>query len=419
MKEVCMFNSDLDLITALRLQSILGGPQQVPDQMPNVQQPPQATANSIFMNHLQNMPQRPVPSTMNKIRGKVSYFGSSSPNGMWGGNPVGFHINSRDAAESEDNAMYGNFNNSMQDWVNKAKPLEYAANQGRLNDQIAINQQKADEQERHNKEVEGDRKNRTEAYVFKIQHPDWKAVVKSGSVVFVNPKDPTQTVDTGIDSGKLSDIDKMNLGLTNKLTEIKAQTEGQKEIIPLRGEQERQNIELRGDQKQQNNWSLFNTKDENGNDVTVRVNSITGEVQPVRSGTIHKPSTPGSGGGEESERQKAVGVQNRLKQSLAEHPEWSKYIVSDGKDYGLKMPSGFLGMGGGDDKVYHEIYNKIYGSSSSAISPTSTPETKAQPVESTKGAAIAEKRRKAIQILQQNKQLVTDANINHVMEQMK
>lgn len=51
---------------------------------------------------------------------------------------------------------------------------------------------------------------------FKRDNPQYKQIVKNGNIVFYNPADPSDEYDTGIDSGKMSEKDKIAAGIQGR-----------------------------------------------------------------------------------------------------------------------------------------------------------------------------------------------------------
>src|SRR3990167_7062180 len=110
--------------------------------------------------------------------------------------------------------------------------------------------------ERRNRETElinirklEDQQKRTEILRFKQDNPTWKFVTERGGNVFaVNQIDPTKKIDTGIASGMLSDLDKINLQLDAAITRIEASGDVQSDLINQRGAIEDKQIIARGEQ---------------------------------------------------------------------------------------------------------------------------------------------------------------------------
>lgn len=98
--------------------------------------------------------------------------------------------------------------------------LSNEATQRRLD----ISERTQTERERANLSNEEIRRKRAEIYAFKAQNPNFIFRTREdGQVIAINPQNPSQTIDTGIKSGELSDLDKINLGLGAALERIEAQ----------------------------------------------------------------------------------------------------------------------------------------------------------------------------------------------------
>ena len=172
--------------------------------------------------------------------------------------------------------LNGNYDRDMSAWLNQAKLAQGAAQ----DENVANNQQRqiigaqsiadrsSDKLEQqnaqflqHQAEIERENKAkdevaqeklqtanaRAQAYIFKNTHSNWVAKTgKDGKLTFFNPQDPTQEVNTGFDTGKMDDYDKLAFGLNAKLQEIGAtgeqarQTEGVKQGGRLDSEAQRE-----------------------------------------------------------------------------------------------------------------------------------------------------------------------------------
>lgn len=295
---------------------------------------PRTSAQQMFEAALQQMPQRTNPNMITKIAAALSDFG---------GDPrVG------------DDIMYGGYNRKVADWKTRVVPLQQAAdneNQYNTNQRILSNdresrqlqargierQETADrtrdentdlarkETERKNLSAEEDRKRRTDiaekradVYALKSEKPNTKFIhdSASGKIFAVDANDPSaQPIDTGLTHGDLSDLDKIRLGLQNRLTEIGA------------------------------------TQDR----VDARA-ATTQQAITDRTEKNIKPPTPTADN---------RALLNKAQQLYNSRPDLQPYLAlgNDGKPNAqIKAASGpFLGMGGGDKNKEQEARDLLYG----------------------------------------------------------
>lgn len=154
--------------------------------------------------------------------------------------------------EEAQKVLHGTYDRDMNAWLNQAKLAQGAAqDENTANNQQrqiigaqAINEDRdtklaQQEADFTRKQTEVEAKNkadqardqeklqianaRAQAYIFKNTHSNWVAKTgKDGKLTFFNPQDPTQEVNTGFDTGKMDDYDKLAFGLNAKLQEIGA-----------------------------------------------------------------------------------------------------------------------------------------------------------------------------------------------------
>lgn len=177
------------------------------------------------------------------------------------------------------------------------------------------------------------RRKRADAYVqvskareWKLKNPQYKFEVgKDGKVYGINQADPSDVVDTGIESRYLDDMDKADLQLRN---------------IRARGEESRK----------------------------------TGEFLEGIRYPEGRPSGRIEAGSSIKARQYA-----KAREAYNTKPEWQPYIeLLPGNDFVLKQPKrGLFGRAGGDPKVYQQINEYIYGKSDKPASTTNKPTKRA------------------------------------------
>jgi hypothetical protein len=189
-------------------------------------QQPELSNNALnaFMSAANNYPTRTPPNMLTKIGAAMAGFGG--PNGL----------------KESDYLLNNKYDQQVQDYQNKLKPLEFAANEEGQRNQTArllaynkqqneLNQNKLDETNRHNQETEATAKAKAEtaqqiADVRSLlaNRPNFAPLDSAGHVVLYD-KTTGQTVDTGIESNKLTDFQKLQMGLKNSLQEIEARGE--------------------------------------------------------------------------------------------------------------------------------------------------------------------------------------------------
>jgi hypothetical protein len=304
---------------------------------------PQHSAQDALNQTLSNFPQRPNPTGFQKVLAALATIGQGGPAAESHGAMIGYK-SPNNMAGVYDSALYRDYNNQVADWSNKIKPLEYAANEERyyntnqrqLAEQTARNETQRDvanEKERHNQAVEA-------AVQFKQAHPDWRQVTgKAGTVVFVNPKDPNQIVDTKLDSGKMTDYDRIRL-----------QGDIRKDIV---------NTQQAGATQREREAQ----------------SAATGRENIRQSGAdVRAANKPNSAGGPKpmTPAQQKVDLYNKAQKALSEHPEWSDYIkLAPGNNFMLSTPPWY--KGGKDKATFDTVHDAIYGPSQQAAAPKSPP----------------------------------------------
>lgn len=148
---------------------------------------------------------------------------------------------------------------AKEDWKNQIAPAQAAAtneryenvNQRQVAYQTISNElrDKAQEAKERNDNRNAEiRQQRADVYAFKAKNPDWKVIpTKGGNVMFMNPQ--TQEVhDSGIPTGSLTDLDKLDMTQEDAIDKIDRtgeqarQTEGVRQTgrIALAGERGKQ-----------------------------------------------------------------------------------------------------------------------------------------------------------------------------------
>lgn len=200
------------------------------------------------------------PSTGRKIMSAIAGLSAVGPAHYYGGTPVGFDSDPKLASQIQQGILSGPYNRKMDDFQNQLKPLEVLGNlenahntnerlvrssegnQKIQSDKLKETIDQNDVKNKQNEEKITIQKSRADAYVEKSKRPNFDSFIDSdGQLVFVNKSDPNDIQYTGIDTGKLSDEDRINLGIkgrlqvtnvqhSNRIDEINTSGNVQKEI---------------------------------------------------------------------------------------------------------------------------------------------------------------------------------------------
>lgn len=304
---------------------------------------PQTEATDRLRNYEHEMPQRNDPQfAPGKLRSTGAFLaglGTGSAQGINGGQPIGFKSDVPTSLKVQDAIRNESYYKAKDDYEDRLKPLKESAEaEGRLNSnnraigsslltnerQIKSNESLAKHRENQdsvaNEKVEISRQ-RALAYDFKTRNPQYKSYIdKEGKLVFVNPQDPNDIKQTGIDTGKLSDADKLALQLEGRLEAIKKSTEGR-----ITAE----------DNAETNRETLEEKRYPNG--------------RPPKSATApgSKPPNPAA---------QNRDLINRANQLVSEHPEYKGYLEITAQGVKVK-PSGIFG----NEKTRMAAYNALYG----------------------------------------------------------
>ncbi len=322
---------------------------------------PSTTEQDKLSAAIDHYPIRPEPSMKRRIGGAVlgglSDIGSlfNAPAGQMNPNPT--HFGPAIADEFTGKHAY---NDQVTDWENKIKPIESSANierQANSNErQMAyqtISQQLQQDALNHRANNDAEKARiadfRSKIYALKAAQPNMKFLFpKGGNVIAVDTKTGDQH-DTGIPTGTMDEIDKLNLQHENKIEEI--HTTGQE-------------------------------------------NRETKVVVPGKNTTPTQSTRPPSAS------QNKVEQALRARQLANSNPALGQFITVG--------TNGLISIGPNKrvkptDAQLKQINDYIYGS----------------PTNSTNTQVKDPKRDQAIKVLTDNKKPVTEANIKHVMDQIK
>jgi hypothetical protein len=247
----------------MRIQNLFGQPQAVPDvnndpfdvnnedvysQFERLYHP-RNEISTQYSQALGQMPVREKPGKLRRLGAALSELSTVGPDTYVGGTAVGFQDrNPALANQIGDEFLNKPYYDKMGDWKNRVDMLGKGAQEEdryNTNQRVLVSDQVTRETNRKRANAyqqnvtsqaakrEADAKNaaertqitrdRANAYIFDKEHPDWKPFVQpGGSLVYINPKNPAERYDTGLDSGKMSEEDRINLQTKGRLTAIAA-----------------------------------------------------------------------------------------------------------------------------------------------------------------------------------------------------
>ena len=262
---------------------------------------------------------------------------------------------------------------AIEDWKNQISPAYQAATNERYSNAnertLAYNRiamelrEKAQEAKERNDIRNAEiRQQRADIYAFKAMHPNYKFVLpKGGNIQALDPA-TGQSHDTGIPTGSLTELDKMNLSQENALEQIGARGTQAQTLEGMRQGGREQIAETRG-------WKL-GVDQKSGE--SILYNEITGATKPVSGNRNITPvAKPSSGGASSTPTQQRVDIVNKAAQLKNTNPELAEFIRIEGNDVTITPPSsGGWFSSGPTREQYDEISKAIYGS---AVGPRNTP----------------------------------------------
>lgn len=244
---------------------------------------PTTTAQQAYGQQVQQIPQRQnyQPGALRKIAAGLVGLGQGvGPAGMWGGNPVGMRTNPMAGAQAQDAILSHPYNQAMGDWETKTKAMEGPAQLEQRNNTdlraLANNVMQRELQLQNYASLDTARKATADAknwansiaqenadtrvYAASIREYAAKnplskfELVPGGNIVAFDPRTKTVTEVKGPDgnpipSGKVSDLVKLQTQLHNRLAEIEAGGEQQRQTVDERGAITGGNIMLRGNEQ--------------------------------------------------------------------------------------------------------------------------------------------------------------------------
>ena len=233
------------------------------------------------------------------------------------------------------------YNKKLGDWSNQVKPTQAAATLERnqnVNDRTLAYQTVSNElrQQSQDAKAANDTKNaeirehRAQIYEYKATHPDIKFDFKGPNVMIADPKTGKVT-DTGIPTGSMSELDKMNLQHENKMNEIDKTGEEQRNTENVKHSHRITEIGTRG------------------------MESRKTRETPGSSNSTNKPETPS---------QTRIRQFNTARELYNSNPTLRQFIKlgnPGSSDFTVTPPSeGYFGHSGPTKEQYQQIQDAIY-----------------------------------------------------------
>lgn len=255
----------------------------------------------------------------------------------------------------------GNRGRKVADWKNKIGAAQDAAslergtnvNERQLAGTIATQERlSAADQARAEKDAARTKimQDRAEVYRLKSTQKNFKFDFSGPKVIVSNPA-TGQTHQTDIDTGSLSDADKMAVTQEDALERIGAQGGEARKTEELRQTGREGLAETRG-------WTAFNTADGK----TILVNQITGETKPIGvEGQLSKPGTQTGAGRGELPTQTKVRQATAAREFANKNPKLGKYIqFSPGNEFRILPPASGWSTGPTPEE-HAQITKAVYG----------------------------------------------------------
>lgn len=270
----------------------------------------------------------------------------------------------------------GNRGRKVADWKNKIGAAQDAAslerqtnvNERQLAGTIATQERlSAADQARAEKDAARTKimQDRAEVYRLKSLRGNFKFDFSGPKVIITDPATGKVEV-TDIDTGSLSDADKMAITQEDMLERIGEQGNQARKTEELRQTGREGLAETRG-------WTAFNTADGK----TILVNQITGETKPITGveGTLVKPGTNTASSRGELPTQTKVRQATKAREFAARNPALGKYIqFSPGNEFTIRPPAS--GWSSGPTPEEHaQITAAIYGDELPIAQPGRTGDT--------------------------------------------
>lgn len=333
---------------------------------------PETAATDRFTKMMDSYPKRSEnePSVLRRIGGALMAVGGSLP----AGRGMNFYKANPQAIGQGVGFMDKPFEDKLEDWKNQIGPAEQGAqferyrnvNERTMAYQTVANKLKQDAESDRVAKNDKDaqiKEFRARVYEFKALHPGLKFDFKGATVKTADPISG-KIEDTGIPTGSLDELDKMNLAQDFSMQRIGAQGQNAEDLEGTRqkGRETLQNMK---------GWDVreINDPEHPGQKISVRMNMDTGDVQPVTLGgkQVSGAGKNGKTGSEKPETPTQTRVRqfNIARELYNTRPDLRPFIKignPGSNDFTVQPPvEGFFGHRGPSTELYNEAKQKIYG----------------------------------------------------------
>jgi len=317
---------------------------------------PETEATEAFNQLVRNAPQRNKPGIARRLAASAGALGA----GRQG-----------KGIETAEQFMYAPFMRDTQDWMAKMDPNYKAAsleNTRNANErqlagnmaQYTMAERKQTETERKNKSEEEIRRKRAEVYDFKARNPNMRFDFSGPTVKAADPL-TGQVYDTGIATGSMTDMDRINLQGEWGVARARETGAQQRATEGVRQEGRERLADKRG-------WQIVQSADGQA----WAVNPQTRQLEPIQppsgvtppQGPLTRPGTPprpsGAGGGNQElnvQRQR-FNTARRIADTVPGANKWIKFTSPT--TFRVEQPGRFTSEA--ERKLYQDITSQIYGS---------------------------------------------------------
>jgi hypothetical protein len=202
---------------------------------------------------------------------------------------------------------------------------------------------------------------RAEVYRLKSLRGNFKFNFSGPKVIITDPA-TGKVEQTDIDTGSLSDADKMALSQDNALELEGVRQEGRESLEGIRQGGRESLAETRG-------WkeAIVPDPDNPGRQIAILYNQITGESKPLQFGGksvtgMNKPGTQTGGRSGELPTQTKVRQATAAREFVAKNPALSKYVqFTPGNEFSITPPATGRFSTGPSQDDYNKIVKAIYG----------------------------------------------------------
>jgi hypothetical protein len=354
---------------------------------------PSHMASDRFDEMINKFPQREQPSKKRMWGGALLGALTAANDTMTVGHDTG-----RGRGVYEDVTGRTRNREDVEDWKTQMGPLGQAANFERYqntNERQNAYQTISAELRDHAQELKAKNDSRKadiaekRAQIYEMKSKGYKFDFSGPTVIATRPDSPTPQ-DTGVPTGHMTQLDKLNLEAENRAANTTNKGEEDRKTERLR-EQGRETL---ADKK---GWDVVNipNPEDPTKQIAVRINRDTGAIEPVKLGgssvgPVAKPSGSGSTAKPESETNKRVGEYRRARQLWNTNPELRPFIKwgPGANDFSIQQAGrNFMGTPTGPNmdqtkKIADAIYgnNVTTGTTLDLKPPVNSPNMGTQPL---------------------------------------